>query len=176
MDSFRLSFKLFIQQPAEIDFDSLVPVFHSWIQTHAIPDHLLIDVANYAHVHDGPGIVLISHEANYSVDKRGGRPGLTYQRKQLIEGDFSKRIQAACRATLAAASLLTDRFKFDTGTIEFRICDRLNAPNAAGTFNTVKADLLRAFPGAKLEHQPSDQQLFTVLIHLSQPITIPPKP
>jgi hypothetical protein len=116
MESSKLSFKLFIQSSAEIDFDALVPVFHSWIQSHAIKDHLLIDVADYSHVHNGPGIVLISHEANYSVDQRGGKPGLTYQRKQPLEGDLAQRLHSALRATLAAAALLQDRFTFDTAS------------------------------------------------------------
>lgn len=165
MDSSRLSFKLFVQQPAEVEFESLVPVFHSWIQTHAIANHLLIDVANYAHVHDGPGIVLVSHEANYSLDLRGGKLGLTYQRKQPLEGDLSQRITYAYGATLAAAELLKDRITFDKSRIEFRICDRLHAPDTAATFNSVKPDLLKTWPGATLDHKPSDLDLFTVLIH-----------
>lgn len=164
MDSSRFSFKLFIQQPTAIDFDSLVPVLHSWIQTHAIKDHLLIDVADYSHVHQGPGIVLVSHEANYSIDDRSGQPGLTYQRKQPLEGDLNQRIKKSHEAAQAAAGLLMDRFTFDTSRIEFRICDRLNAPNNSDTLNAVKPALLAIWPGATLEHKASDIELFTVLI------------
>lgn len=169
MDSSRLSFKLFVQQPAKIELDSLVPVFHSWIQTKAITDHLLIDVADYSHVHNGPGIVLVSHEANYSVDERDGKLGLTYQRKQPLEGDLAQRLKSAYTATMAAANLLKEQFTFDKKQIEFRICDRLHAPNTAQTFDSVKPDLLKIWPGATLEHKPSDQQLFTVLIHPATP-------
>ena len=38
-------------------------------RTHAVPDHLLIDVADYAHVPNGPGTVLVAHEANIHIDR-----------------------------------------------------------------------------------------------------------
>ena len=46
----------------------LVPVFHRWIQTGAIPGHLLVDVADYDHVPEGPGILLVAHEGNLGID------------------------------------------------------------------------------------------------------------
>jgi len=55
-----------------------IPVFHGWIQRQALPEHLLIDVHDYSHVPGGPGILLVAHEANISVDTTG----LTYTRKQ----------------------------------------------------------------------------------------------
>ena len=65
------------RDPAGIEDSSFVPVFHSFIQTHALPDHLLIDVGDYTHVPDGPGTVLVSHEANVYMDHTvGGRLGL----------------------------------------------------------------------------------------------------
>jgi hypothetical protein len=144
--------------------EDFVPIFHSWIQTRAVPDHLLIDVANYAHVHNGPGIVLVSHEANYSLDTRGGRLGLTYQRKQPISGTFAERVRVTYQAVQHAASLLKDKLSFRRDEFEFRTCDRLNAPNTAETFQAVRPDLERVWPGAKLEFQPSELELFTVVV------------
>jgi hypothetical protein len=168
MESSRLSFKLFIENPTGFKLEDVVPVFHSWIQTHAISDHLLIDVADYAHVHDGPGIVLVSLEANYSLDTRGGQMGLTYQRKQPIAGDLAQRLRSALRATVEAAALLEASFegklKFRTDQIEFRICDRLAAPNNPETFSQVRPALEAAFPGAAMEYQPSELELFRVIV------------
>jgi hypothetical protein len=171
MDSSKLSFKLFIEEPTALDVRQFVPVFHSWIQTHAIPDHLLVDVADYSHVHNGPGVVLVSHEANYSLDTRGGRPGLTYQRKQSIPGTFSQRLSVALRATLHAAGLLRDRLTFRRDEVEFRLCDRLHAPNTPPTFEAVKPDLLKLWPGARLEHHASDLELFRLTIRPAHPIS-----
>src|SRR5262245_39572029 len=141
MDSSRLSFKLFADAPADFHTESLVPVLHSWIQSHAIPDHLLVDVADYSHVHNGPGVVLVSHEANYSIDKRGGKLGLTYQRKQPLDGTLAERVKATLDATRQAAKLLEGRLKFRSDELEFRICDRLLAPPGEETLAAVKPAL-----------------------------------
>ncbi|WP_428938495.1 hypothetical protein [Fontivita pretiosa] len=172
MESSKLSFKLFAQEFAG-PIEQFVPVFHSWIQTHAIADHLLIDVADYAHVHNGPGIVLVAHEANYSFDLRDGRPGLTYQRKRPLPGSLADRIRAAFDATLAAARLLSEHVRFRADEIEFRVCDRLHAPNTAETFELLKPQLLRLFPDARLTRNEDPLELFTVTIRPAQPIQIP---
>src|SRR5439155_26999201 len=84
MNAQKLCIKLFLKDPAQLHGVKLVPIFQSWIQMHAIEDHLAIDVADYEHVPDGPGTVLVTHEANFALDNTGGRPGLLYQRKQQI--------------------------------------------------------------------------------------------
>jgi hypothetical protein len=102
----RLSLKIFARGPRDgIDPPELVPIFHRWIQTQAV-DGLLIDVADYAHLPEGPGAVLIAHEGNYAFDGGRGRPGLQYSRKQPIEGPHSARLGAICRILLKAARLL----------------------------------------------------------------------
>jgi hypothetical protein len=164
MDSSRISIKLFANESG-VKLEDFVPVFHSWIQTRAIPDHLLIDVANYVHVHNGPGIVLVSHEANYSLDTRGGRLGLTYQRKQPIPGTFAERLRVVYQAAQHAASLLEGKLSFRDKEIELRLSDRLLAPNSAATFEKIKPDLLKVWPDARLDHQVSELELFTVIIH-----------
>jgi hypothetical protein len=155
---------LFAHEVAGVTLEDMVPVFHSWIQTRAIPDHLLIDVANYAHVHNGPGIVLVAHEANYSLDTRGGRLGLTYQRKQPIPGTFAERVRIVHQAALHSAGLLKDKLTFRSDEIEFRICDRLHAPNTEATLQSVKPNLLKVWSGAQLAHRPAELELFTVTI------------
>jgi hypothetical protein len=168
MDSSRISIKLFIDAADGFKLEDIVPVFHRWIQIHTIDEHLLIDVANYAHVHDGPGIVLVAHEGNFSLDTRGGRLGLTYQRKQQIQETFDERVRRVYEMTLAAGA----RLKFRGDEIEFRICDRLFAPNDTETFEEVKPDLLNIWPRATLEHHPCDEELFEVTIKPPQPIVI----
>ena len=178
MESSKFSVKFFVQDASTIgEITDLVPLFHSWIQTHALADHLLIDVADYAHVHNGPGIVLVSEEANYSFDSTKGRPGLTYQRKQPLNGTLAERIRAVLRYTLEAAALLEQsldgRIKFRADEVQFRIHDRLLAPNDAGTFETVRADLQQVFGETfgsdfKLDYRPSDLELFEVTFRSQQ--------
>src|SRR5438067_7514075 len=103
MDSHKIAVKFFADvTPAPSGQNDLhfVPIFHSWIQTQAVPDHLLIDVADYAHVHHGPGTVLIAREANFSTDNTDGRLGLMYARKQPAPGSFVDRVRQALVAAL----------------------------------------------------------------------------
>ena len=59
----HINVKLLLKDSQDVDLDPLIPVFHNWIQEQ-VCDELLLDVADYLHVHHGPGIVLIGHEAN----------------------------------------------------------------------------------------------------------------
>jgi hypothetical protein len=119
----KFGIKLFFTNPAAKPLRDFIPVFHGWIQRQALPGHLLIDVHDYSHVHHGPGILLVSHEANLSIDEAEGRRGLVYIRKQpatLLE------IAEAARQT---AKLLGE--PFDSGKFEVFVNDRLSAPSAA---------------------------------------------
>src|SRR4051794_16534409 len=106
MDAHRISVKFFAQDGTSIADQAFVPVFHRWIQGKLVPDHLLVDVADYAHVHNGPGIALVSYEANFYTDRCEGRLGLMYQRKQPAAGDFRARLEQAARAALEACRRL----------------------------------------------------------------------
>lgn len=184
MDSSKLSIKLYAregQDPSVFDAGVIVPVFHSWIQARAVPDHLLIDVADYAHVPDGPGTVLVSHEANFSTDRTEGRPGLLYVRKQPLEGSLGQRLRTVLAAALSAAVRLEEhpslrgKLHFRTDEFLFRVHDRLLAPNTPRTLEQVKPELERLaaelYPGGpvSLEYQPSDLTLFGVRVKATAP-------
>ena len=72
----RFGLKLFLQSGQEVDPKSLIPVFHRWIQTGAVGG-LLIDVADYTHLAEGPSVLLVGHEGNYAFDYRDDGPGCT---------------------------------------------------------------------------------------------------
>jgi hypothetical protein len=175
MESSKFSLKFFLQNPNAVHGEQLVPIFHSWIQMHALVDHLLIDVADYDHVHDGPGIVLISHQANYSVDEIGGKKGLTYQRKQPIDAKLLDRLRKIFRWTLDACLLLErspalSGVAFRTDSVQLKIHDRLHGPNEQQTFAAIKPDLLKIAqqlfgPDVQVEQtKNSPQEMFEVTI------------
>ncbi len=127
----------------------LIPVFHRWIQTGAVPHHLLVDVADYDHVPEGPGILLVAHEGNLSLDLIGGRLGLLYYRKQPLDGDLAARLRATAGIALHACRLLEkdpalgDRLRFNAGEIELFANDRLHAPNEPATYDAFRPELDR---------------------------------
>ena len=134
----HVNVKLLVQGLGEADLEPLIPVFHNWIENQN-GDELLIDVADYRHVHGGPGIVLIGHEANYSVDNTGNRWGIRYNRKAILDGSNQDRLKQAVRAALMACQRLESeprlggKLRLDGREIELFINDRLAAPNDAET-------------------------------------------
>ena len=64
----QLSVKIFAHDPAAVQPAAFIPIFHRWIQESRLADRLLIDVADYRHVANGPGVLLIGHEAHYALD------------------------------------------------------------------------------------------------------------
>jgi hypothetical protein len=175
MSTSKIGIKLFLSTtPAHPE--AVVPVFHSWIQQQALPGNLLIDVADYLHVPSGPGIVLVSHEANFSTDQADPGHGLLYQRKRALpEPTFDARLAHAFRDALTAAWLLEQDprlsgWKFDTRKIHLRIADKLHAPNTPATFAALKPELtsflsrLLGAPEFSLEHYHDERVPFEVRI------------
>lgn len=185
MHSHKLVLKFFAEDAPGLEESAFVPVFHSFIQSHALPGHLLIDVADYQHVPDGPGTVLVSHEANYYLDHSvGKRPGLMYQRKQPIAGarTFRERLTAVFAAALHACArleghpALSGSLRFRPGDAVLRINDRLLAPNTHETYEGIAPELREflagLYPGSDvaLDYRPaSSLSLFEVSIKSNLP-------
>jgi hypothetical protein len=127
------------------DLDPVIPVFHNWIQEQSF-DELLLDVADYRHVQGGPGILLIGHEADYSVDNTDNRLGVRYNRKAVLDGDNQERLAQAGVAALVAAlrlqedTRLNGKFYFNGHDIEIFVNDRLLAPNNEATREALSAE------------------------------------
>jgi len=133
----RIGVKFFLAGDAPA-LDRLVPVFHRWIQDRVV-EGLLIDVADYSHVAKGPGVMLIGHEGNYSLDLGGAGPGVSYWRRRPIAGDLPQRLESICAIALRAARALAEEGDLGRAgcirgdVIEIVANDRLAAPNEAGT-------------------------------------------
>lgn len=146
----HINVKLLVKNPQEVDLEPLVPVFHSWIQAQALQE-LLLDVADYRHVHAGPGVVLIGHQANYSVDNADERLGVRYNRKAVLNGGNDDALRQAMRATLTACQLLESeprlegKLRFNGQESEFFVNDRLLAPNRSATREALHSDFERFF-------------------------------
>ena len=149
MDTTRYDLKLFAAPGAAVTGRDLVPVFHRWIQQSRLDD-LLIDVADYDHVHHGPAAVLVGHQAHYVYDLAEGRPGLLYSRRREARpaADGATRLRAALRAALAACAALESeetlagRLAFRGDELLLRVNDRLAAAGGGnGGGDGAEADL-----------------------------------
>lgn len=179
MNAQKIAVKLFLADPASLHHGALVPVFHQWIQAQAVEEHLTVDVTDYEHVPSGPGTVLVCHEGNFYGDSTDGRPGLMYQRKQPLPGDFSDRLTTVLRHTLLAAARLESHpgLKFRTDELTIKIADRLLAPNTAETFAAVRDQIESALtallgPVALTRRTEDPAKLFEVAVVAKSNVTV----
>ena len=158
-DIVRIGAKLYAENPGVIVADDYVPLFHGWIQRRIL-DGTPIDVADYKHVPDGPGIMLIGHEADRALDYGEGRPGVLYQRKREAEGTLEERFAAAIAAADRTAEQIEGDpagggVRFGRDEILLRVNDRLRAPNDDATLEELRPAILAALgtvrPGREAE-------------------------
>ena len=156
MELHRIGVKFFATDPASVRLDDLIPVFHGWIQRQSLTGHLLIDVHDYSHVHNGPGILLVAHEGNFSLDMSDGRPGLMYYRKIPTALPPADHVAGILKSAIQACRLLEKakiRFNFDEFIVTTN--DRLHATNDEKTFvelqPVMSAALKQAFDNAEFD-------------------------
>jgi hypothetical protein len=150
MEFQHVNIKLCVKNAEGIDLEALIPVFHRWIQSQSRGE-LLLDVADYRHVRSGPGVILIGHQGNYSLDNTGDRLGVRYNRKAVLEGTNQDRLVQATQAALAACrrleteASLDGMIQFNGREIEVFINDRLLAPNMPDTRTTTDSEFRTFF-------------------------------
>jgi hypothetical protein len=181
----HVNVKLMLKDPAGVDLEPLIPIFHSWISGRAF-EEMLLDIADYRHVPSGPGVVLIGLQADYSVDNIGNRLGVRYNRKAALDGDSQDALRQAARAALTACQRLEEeprlggKLRFNGQEIEVFVNDRLVAPNSAATFEAARPDLetfaQKLFRRDKYSltydssHDP--RSLFSVALKSSRPLAV----
>jgi hypothetical protein len=180
----HINVKLLLKEQEGIDLAALIPVFHGWIQEQSF-DELLIDVADYRHVPDGPGVMVIGNEADYSVDQNEGRLGVRYNRKSILNSNNQARLKQATRAALIAFQRLEEdtrvdqKLRFNGKDVQIFINDRLLAPNNSGSQKSLEpdfrqlADLLFGADGYELIWESDPRRLTGATIKGKQATTIP---
>lgn len=178
----RLQLKLFVADPRATDLSAGVGIFQRWIRDGVLPE-LMIDVADYSHVHHGPGVLLIGHTSDYGLDMGEGRPGLLYARKRDFVGELAEQLREAFGRLWRAAALLESEpslqpaWRFRNDEILLRVPDRLHFSNTPAAFATL-APPLRDFltelygeperqPQFDLQQEGSERDPLTVRIRVA---------
>jgi hypothetical protein len=144
MDLQKLNVKFFLANQDAVPLDDCISVFNSWIQ---VSEGAYYDIADYSHMAAGPGLLLVAHEGNVSIDHTGGRWGLLYNRKEPLLGSNRDKLRLVFKAALENCRrieeepILERRMKFLGNEALFLINDRLVAPNSEETFRVVRPDL-----------------------------------
>jgi hypothetical protein len=144
MELQKLNVKFYFANSAAFRLDEFINVFNLWIQS---SDGVFYDLADYRHVNEGPGVLLIADEANISIDNAGGRLGLLYNFKRRLNGSNENKLRSAFQATLGYCRkieqepALPGKLRFSGNEALLVINDRLIAPNAEATYAALLPDL-----------------------------------
>jgi hypothetical protein len=183
MELQHINVKLLVKEPEGVDLALLIPVFHAWIQDQVFQERLL-DIADYRHVHHGPGVILIGLEGDYSVDNTDGRLGIRYNRKAGFDGSNRDRLKQAARAALTACQRLESepglggKLRFNGQDVEIFVNDRLLAPNSEVTRKAAEADLgaffVELFGGAEysLSYPEDLRRRFSAWVRAARPFPV----
>lgn len=90
------------------DLEPAVPAFHRFIQR-GLVEGLVLDVADYRHVPQGPGVLLVGHDVDYGVDERG----FSVVRKRSAGDPVSLQLRDALRMGLGALEAIADDVALD---------------------------------------------------------------
>ncbi len=146
----HVNIKIFAKPDTGVNVADAIGVFHRWIQNRELPE-MLIDVADYSHVPEGPGVLLIAHEANYSLDQARDQLGLLYNRK--TKDSRGDALRQAYDAAVTACERLEKepefggKLAFDRSHVELVLNDRLAYPNTDEAWSEVKTEATRFFDG-----------------------------
>jgi len=138
IDVQRVAVKVFTNAPPDLQLDPFLRIFGRW---RAEKDHpgAWLDLADYAHLPRGPGILLIGKGCNFSFDLAGAAPGVLYVSKKGLAGPLDERLGSVFRVCFDLARRLAAEPEFpagvqlDTGSLELVFNDRLETPHQAAT-------------------------------------------
>lgn len=172
----RICVKFFARPGAPVDDAVFIDIFHEWIRLKKLGG-ILLDVADYRHVPDGPGVMLITHDINFGLDYSNGGFGLLAQRKRGAGRSHQENLLELLRATITFGALLemdprlTGQLKLEGGAFHYISNDRLLAPNTAAAFAARQPDLAAAatliYPGQQvsISRLPNDsRERLTVVV------------
>ena len=176
----HIAFKIFVDGELTADWEQFINVFHGWVAAQSMPE-MMIDVADYRHVPNGPGVVMVGHHADYYMDNTDGKPGLRYVCKVEKGGDNFDRIQQAFAAAASACTRLESEIsglRFSRQDFEVTINDRGLAPNNDATRSAIGAELPEIFEkmfstgDVHVELQQDVRKLAGVTIKLANPVEL----
>ncbi|HYC55240.1 MAG TPA: hypothetical protein VEL28_09915 [Candidatus Binatia bacterium] len=168
MSLFRIGWKIYADVQGDLPLIDFIPVFHRWIRERTF-DGPLLDVADYSHVHHGPGVLLAAYDANYCMDVGHGRLGLMWYNKRAREESSGQALARGVRRVLEVASRLEQepelkgRLRFRASPLLAFANDRLLAPNDEAGWAALRPDLdavaARLYPeGHRLERDAEERE------------------
>lgn len=144
MELQKLNVKFFVPPPHAVPLADFIEIFHGWIQG---SDGLYHDVADYSHMQSGPGVVLVAHDANVSIDEAKNRRGLLFSQKSPLAGSNQEKLRALFRSALENCRRLEEepalrgRLRFAANEAEVSLNDRLLGSNTQDAYDEFKGEI-----------------------------------
>jgi hypothetical protein len=154
-----------------------VPAFHRFIREDAVGG-IPIDVARYAHVVNGPGVMIVGHQLDFAIDMAEGRPGLSVTRKRDAQGGLADQVRELTAWAARLSLLLQDddavgaAARVGTGEVLVTILDRYEAPNDDETLVRAEPALREALEGVSggsvegVERRGTHREPFAALVQV----------
>jgi len=144
MDLQKIEVKFLAVEREPVPHAAFIEIFHGWVQS---SDGVLHDVADYSHMHHGPGVILIARDFHVSVDETAGRRGFLFRQRARLEGSNHERVARVfqnsldlCRR-LQAEPAVHGKIEFRVDDFELTLNDRLIAPNVEDSYRTLEAEV-----------------------------------
>ncbi len=134
----RIQIKIASDAPPHLSLDPFLEIFGRWRKEKEHPAEW-VDLADYAHMPRGPGIVLVGQRCNLAFDLADPGPGILYAAKKGLSGSTEERITSALQWCLDLSKSLVAEKEFPKGvqlrwdSLQIRFNDRLETPNNAST-------------------------------------------
>jgi hypothetical protein len=168
MDLQRIDLKALLNAPREAKLDSLLAIFGRWRTDRDHPARW-VDLADYAHMSRGAGVVLIGKQGMFGVTRFDPGLCLLYSGRGEYEGSCEKRFLETFRRHLALSTALFREAEYPaelktlTGSWEISINDRLDFPNNEATDRLLRPPIQAALdklfgPGSYEITAESDRQ------------------
>ena len=139
MTPIRLTIEFAAAKPAG-RLEDAIALFHRFMQR-GLVEGLLIDVADYRHVPQGPGVLLVGHDVDYGVTENG----FSVFRKRQTGVSAVDQFRAALRMGLQALHAIEAdggfEASFEAGRFRVAVVDRLQAENSEAGAVAIEAAL-----------------------------------
>ena len=145
----RIQIKIASDAPPSLRLDPFLEIFGRWRKEKAHPAEW-VDLADYAHMPRGAGIVLVGQRCNFSFDMALPGPGVLYIAKKGLSGTSEERITSAFQWCLDLSKRLVAEKEFPQGvqlrwnSLQIRFNDRLETPNNASTDDELRPAIRQA--------------------------------
>lgn len=142
----RIELKVLVDAEGELNLDPLLTIFDRWRQDSESPSDW-VDLADYAHMPKGPGVMMAGKRENFALDLNDPGPGIFFSGKKDFSGSLEERFLEAFRRFLTlAAALVAEQefpaeFRVRPGDWEVVVNDRLDFPNTDESDRAVRPGL-----------------------------------